>query len=117
MSVIRVGTGITSPVLIYQDEVPEEISSNPRSQSLFCESSGTGVSWHFPSGSSVDQFSFPSSEDFLQLIRPMDTQLLRNSMSALTNTSLNGLWSCRLNGDESGAIPVGIYSRGGGKRV
>ena len=34
---------------------------------------------------------------------------------ALTDAAANGLWTCRLNGGGSTAVPVGIYARGGGE--
>ena len=36
---------------------------------------------------------------------------------ALTSSAANGLWSCQLNAGFSTAVPVGIYTRGGGKCV
>ena len=105
------GTTITGPTLVYHDEVPRSVSSM-----VICRSAV--ALWHFPNGNSVDQFDATSNEDFLQLlvISTGTSRLIRHrEVSALTNTSLNGLWSCRLNGDESGAISVGIYSSGGGE--
>ena len=104
------GVAITEPVLIYHEEISKRISNS----TLVCN----GGQWYFPNGNTVDGFDFDrqSQTDFQQVPTDNTNRLIRTSrVSELTNTSLSGLWSCRLNGDESGAILVGIYSRGGGE--
>ena len=47
---------------------------------------------------------------------PSKAKLIANRPNdALTSKAGNGLWSCRLNAGFGGAVPVGIYARGGGK--
>ena len=112
VSVTWKGSVINGPKLIYHDEM----NDNP----LFCVSSSQSqVGWHYASGLLVSTFSMTNhyrqertstgkipSKAKLIAIRPNDP---------LTSTAGNGLWSCRLNGGFNGAVPVGIYARGGGK--
>ena len=51
-------------------------------------------------------FSTPPSVSRLTTNRPDE---------ALTSAAANGLWTCRLNGGISIAVPMGIYARGGGE--
>ena len=83
---------------------------------LFCVSSNQAqVGWHTASGQLVSTTNhyrqnrtatgeIPSRANLIA-VRPNDP---------LTSTAGNGLWSCRLNGGFPGAVPVGIYARGGG---
>ena len=74
-----------------------------------------GAFWHFPNGSLVDEFSDASYKYFTQLMLSADSRLQRNIAAPVpTEDDLNGLWTCRLRGNEAGAIPLGIYQRGGG---
>ena len=92
------------PIAIFHDEVPEVI--NPPSP--VCRSAG--ARWHFPNGNSV---STMAGGEFRQLVTPTAAALVRLvDASEITNHTFSGLWSCC---DESGAIPLGIYSRGGGE--
>ena len=107
------GDTISQPLLVYHDE----ITAFNGGGTLICQSETLMQGWHFPNGNSVNMAS-PDIGGFQQFTARTATVLYRNQDMPLTaNTSLNGLWSCRLNGDESGAIPVGIYSRGGGEWV
>ena len=95
MSVIRNGSTIIGPVLIFHDEI----------RSLFCQSSvDTGVAWHLPNGTTVGNFTpFEVPYQFISFA---------GMSSLLYNMEYNGLWSCRLSGDTGSAIPVGLYQRG-----
>ena len=105
---------INGPKLIYQDEMDDN--------QLLCVSSiQAQVSWHSPGGQFVSTAltsmtnyyrqkktatgEIPSKANLIA-VRPNDP---------LTSTAGNGLWSCRLNGGFGGAVPVGIYARGGGE--
>ena len=120
------GTTITSPVLIYQDEILVDptgvISTISSLPVLVCTSQDqTGVNWHLPGGDLVNiglPFSFSLSGDFNQFRSTAGTVsgLSRNRTDVVcTDAATNGLWTCRLNGEASGAVSVGIYARGGGK--
>ena len=105
------GSTITGPTLIFHDEIVRSFTSM-----MICRT--PGALWHFPNGNSVDQIvaKVDLNQDFQQLILRDTSRLIRiKDASELTNISLSGLWSCRLNGSESGATPIGIYSRGGGE--
>ena len=107
------GSVINGPKLIYQDEMNDN--------ELFCISSTqTRVGWHSAGGQLVSTTlsmtnhyrqkrtatgEIPSEANLIA-VRPNDP---------LTSTTDNGLWTCRLNGSSGGAVPVGIYARGGGK--
>ena len=101
------GVNITAAVLIYHDEVSTIAGDSP----LSCLERNQ-ASWYFPNGTIVDTFG-RMDRYFGQLVSVL---LLRNpnaNVGAPTgNDSSNGLWTCRLNGDENGAIPIGLYHRG-----
>ena len=114
VSVTWKGSVINDPKLIYQDEMNDN--------QLFCVSSDQAqVGWHSPGGHFVSTTSttnhyrqkrtatgeIPSRANLISIAnRPNDP---------LTSTAGNGLWSCRLNAGFGGAVPVGIYARGGGR--
>ena len=99
MSVIRNGSTITGPVLIFHDEI----------RSLFCHSSvDTGVAWHLPNGTTVGNFT----RNFTRFEVPYQIISFAGMSSLLYNMKYNGLWSCRLSGDTGSAISVGLYQRG-----
>ena len=48
---------------------------------------------------------------------PSVSRLSTNQPTEVNTRALaNGLWTCRLNGGVSGAVPVEIYARGGGEQ-
>ena len=99
-----------TPLMVYHDE----ISAFSGDDTLECRSDTFSQGWYFPNGNSVNFFTSDIS-GFQQFVIGPTAVLHRNPNVPLTaNTSLNGLWSCRAFGAENGAIPVGIYSRGGG---
>ena len=104
------GDSITGPVLIFHDELPKSFG-NP-DQQLSCMA--TNASWHLPNGTAVEEFG--ANTPFRQLTHRLRTSaiLLGNTVLELpTNrTTYNGLWTCRSNGEATGAIPVGIYEGG-----
>ena len=125
MSVTWNGSDITGPVLIYHDEIlvedtgPFTIGDPSRNGSLVCRhSSEAQVGWHTPNGSWVHGPSQLNNFDFKQIrtgddVTPSMSRLSLNREGIGHNDSFaNGLWSCRLNGQYSGAISVGIYGRG-----
>ena len=119
------GTTITSPVLIFQDELVRDDRTNVLANSMdgtvICRSENQAqVGWHFASGVLVSVTS--TTNHFRQRrtasnATPSVSRLTTNRPNE-TNTSAaaNGLWTCRLNGGFSTAVPVGIYARGGGEK-
>ena len=106
--VIFNGTIITGPTLIYRDEV----SRSAFVGNLFCSSSSDGASWHFPNGTAVG-FS-RGTDRFFQFQQRGSGLSLSHYLLGEELDSNNGLWTCRLNSSSNnGAIPVGIYQRGG----
>ncbi len=128
------GNTITSPVLIYSDEIPVDPSAttigDPNGPgALICRSEDRAtVSWHYVHGGIVRGPEFTDTFKAIGTgagVTPSLSQLLLNRVNAeITNPDLNGVWHCRLNGarqrdsqtnnryDEQ--INVGIFSRGGG---
>ena len=110
-SVVLYGVPITERRLLYHDEIP---TSQAMEDALRCISAG--ASWHFPNGSLVDELRDNTDKYFQQLMLSADSRLSRNILAPVpTEDNLNGLWTCRLRGNETGAIPLGIYQRGGSK--
>ena len=118
------GTAITGPVLIFKDELTRDDRSNvlatPMDSTMICRSENQAVvGWHFASGSFVSTLS--TTNHFRQMrtsssATPSVSRLTTNRPDeALTSAAANGLWTCRLNGGFSTAVPVGIYARGGGE--
>ena len=112
----RNGFTITGPVLIYQDELIQLVCRSEEAQFM----SGSSVGWHLPDSKQVNRSSTPSLGDFEQ------RRSISGNSSALSSTragivrtdaATNGLWTCRLNGLVRGAVPVGIYARGGGEHM
>ena len=110
VSVVLAEVPITEPRLLYHDEIPTSLI---REDALRCISAG--ASWHFPNGSLVDELSDTIDKYFTQRMLSAESRLSRNIAAPVpTEDDLNGLWTCRLRGNEAGAIPIGIYQRGGG---
>ena len=110
MSIVLETVPITEPRLLYHDEIPTSLLTQ---DALRCISAG--ASWHFPNGSLVDELSSTSDIYFQQLMLSAESRLNLNPAAPVpTEDDLNGLWTCRLRGNEAGAIPLGIYQRGGG---
>ena len=122
------GTAITGPVLIFQDELVRDDRTNvlatPVDGTVICRSENQAqVGWHLANGSIVQagttgnqlrQRRTSSSTTSTPSVSRLSTN---RSDGALTSTAANGLWTCRLNGGFTGAVPVGIYARGGGEIV
>ena len=105
------GSVINGPKLIYQDEMNDNL--------LECVSSiQAQVGWHYAGGQLVSTTSMTNhyrQERTSTGEIPSRAKLIANRPNdALTSTAGNGLWSCRLNAGFPGAVPVGIYARGGG---
>ena len=120
------GTTITSPVLIFQDELVRDDRTNdlatPRDGTVICRSENQAqVGWHFASGPLISTSS--TTNHFRQRrtstsATPSVSRLTTNKPDeALTSAAANGLWTCRLNGGLGTAVPVGIYARGGGEEL
>ena len=118
------GTTITGPVLIFQDELVRDNRTNvlatPMDGTVICRSENRApVSWQFVNGVLVSTLS--TTKHFRQRRTsssaiPSVSRLTTNKPDeALTSAEANGLWTCRLNGSFNGAVPVGIYARGGGE--
>ena len=118
------GTTITGPVLIFQDELVRDDRTNvlatPRDGTLICRSENQArVGWQFANGGLVQGIT---TDHFRQRrtatsATPSVSRLTTDRPDeALTSAGANGLWSCRLNGGFSTAVPVGIYARGGGEK-
>ena len=107
MSVVLETIPITERSLLYHDEIPTSII---RDAALRCISAG--ASWHFPNGSLVDESSGGIEGNyFQQLMLSAESRLTRNILAPVpTEDDLNGLWTCRLSGNETGAIPKELYS-------
>ena len=125
MTVTWNGTIITGPVLIFQDELVRDDRTNvlaaPLDGTVICRSDNQAqVGWQFANGVLVSRTS--TTNHFKQRgtgssATPSVSRLTTNRPDeANTSTAANGLWTCRLNGGFSTAVPVGIYARGGGER-
>ena len=124
MTVTWNDTTITGPVLIYQDEIIPDNRDNvqtdpPLDGTLICRhETQAQVGWHFANGQALSDTSI--TNHFRQrrtgiTATPSVSRLTTNQEDQpLENVIANGLWTCRLDGDFSSAIPVGIYVRGGG---
>ena len=107
-------------MLIYQDEIiPDNRDDPPLNGTLICRhETQAQVGWHFANGQALSSTS--TTNHFRQRrtgtsATPSVSRLTTNQEDQpLTNVIANGLWTCRLDGAVSGAIPVGIYVRGGG---
>ena len=132
MSVTWNGTVVTGPVFLYQDEILVDPLSSPgfhigdpnRNGALVCRSDDqAGVGWYTPiDKSSPDATSGEASTTNFKQIRgeqtdvPSLSRLSANASGiARDDGNSNGLWSCRLNGNTTTAIAVGIYGRGTGR--
>ena len=119
------GITITGPVLIFQDELVRDDRTNvlatPVDGTLICRSENQAqVGWHLANGNIVQGST--TNDHFRQRrtsssATPSVSRLTTNRPDeALTSAAANGLWTCRLNGASSTAVPVGIYARGGGEK-
>ena len=116
VTVTRNGFTITGPVLIYQDELIRLVCSSEEAQFM----SGSSVAWYLPDSKQVNASSTPSSGDFEQHRSISGNNSVLSSTRAgiaRIDAATNGLWTCRLNGLVRGAVPVGIYARGGGEHM
>ena len=112
------GTSITGPVLIYQDELVVDNSTDTTTTNgtLLCTSQDqAGVDWYSPAGVSIS-----GTGNFRQINLKTDSESVSRLSANREDVSndgdgANGLWTCRLNGSAPIPIPVGIYSRGGGE--
>ena len=120
------GSTITGPVtiLIFQDELVRDdrthVLATPVDGTVICRSENQAqVGWHFATGQLLQT---STTVHFRQRrtsssATPSVSRLTTNRPDeALTSAGANGLWSCRLNGGISTAVPVGIYARGGGEK-
>ena len=112
-------------MLIFQDELVRDDRTNvlatPVDGTLICRSENQAqVGWHFASGALI--YTSSTTNHFRQRrtsssATPSVSRLTTNRPDeALTSAEANGLWTCRLNGAGSTAVPVGIYARGGGEK-
>ena len=120
MTVTWNGTTISGPVLIYQDELVVDtrttVTGTPINGTLECRSNQATVGWHLANGQEV---SFSMSSDIRQIrtsigVTPSASRLTANKEDLRRADSLvNGLWTCRMNGNYNTPIPiaVGIYGR------
>ena len=132
MSVTWNGTVVTGPVFLYQDEILVDPLSFPgfdigdpnRKGALVCSSDDQArVGWYTPIGeSSPDVAPGAASTTNFKQIRgeqtdvPSLSRLSANASGIAHGDGIsNGLWSCRLNGNTTTAIAVGIYGRGTGR--
>ena len=117
------GTTISSPVLIYQDDIVTDnrdvLATPVMDGTLICRSENQArVGWHFANGGALT-----TSPDFhFRQIRteagvtPSVSRLSANGPNQMDPRDLaNGLWSCRLDSGVSGAVSVGVFVRGGGE--
>ena len=116
------GTG--NPWLIFHDEILnfEGLKLPNIERGLTCRSNTDfSARWHFTNG-----FPVPNSGDvfgpipFIQVLTgagavPSIAQLALTFSKEPNYTHSNGLFTCRLNGNEEGSIPVGVYVRGEGR--
>ena len=118
------GTTITGPALIFQDELVRDdrtdVLATPLDGTLICRSENMAtIGWYFANGGTV---STTSDFHFRQRqtgtgVTPSVSRLSTNQPTQVDTRALaNGLWTCRLNEGASGAVPVGIYARGGGEQ-
>ena len=118
------GTTVTGPVLIYQDELVSDNRDNVQTDpaldgTLICRHERMAqVGWHFANGGTLStntEFHFRQRRTETTATPSVSRLTTNQEDQPLENVIANGLWTCRLNGDFLGAIPVGIYIRGGGK--
>ena len=114
-------TTITSPVLIYHDEVltdtgpPYNVGDPDRPGALACRSTKKRAytTWYWPHDNFVPVPS--NGRDFHQVRTTQDNRISLLSRTAAytaaaaNGTNRNGLWTCRM-GDEW--IPIGLFRRG-----
>ena len=117
------GTTITDPVLIYQDEIISDNRDNvetdpPLDGTLICRhETQAQVGWHFANAQNLTtnpNFHFRQRRTGTTATPSVSRLTANQEDQPLENVAANGLWTCRLDGDFNGAIPVGIYIRGGG---
>ena len=110
-------------MLIFHDELVRDDRTNvlatPRDGTVICRSENQAqVGWHFVNTQLVSPISTTNhfrQRRTSQTATPSVSRLTTNRPDeALTSAAANGLWTCRLNGGFSTAVPVGIYARGGG---
>ncbi len=123
-------------MLIYSDEIfldsDTTIGDPNRPGALICRSEDRArVSWHYTRGqivrNAIDNDTFKQIRTGEGVTPSVSRLALNRENTEIPNTDLNGVWHCRLNGvnvkdshmnsryDEQ--INVGIFSRGGGKKL
>ena len=124
MTVTWNGSTISGPELIFQDELVRDDRTNvlatPVDGTVICRSENQAqVGWNLANGQTVQLST--TSDHFRQRrtnssATPSVSRLTTNRPDeALTSAAANGLWTCRLSVSLNGAVPVGIYARGGGE--
>ena len=95
---------MTRPLLIYHSEIPDTVTDN----GLICSHpTRTDVAWHLTNGVRLIQ----SGGTFNNIMSNGGRQAqIRRGTFNRDEASLDGLWTCRLNGGTgAGAFHVGIY--------
>ena len=125
VSVIWNGTVVTGPILIYHDEITDDLTTVPTIENsngpgdLVCRSENhEEARWRNPNGHSV-----PRSGNYRQVHSAAGVPSLSrlSTPNQLTGSDVNGLWICQVANSD---IPdqdilenfnyVGIYNRGSG---
>jgi hypothetical protein len=124
--VTKNGTLVSGPVFIYHDELMEffTLADNSTSDALVCHSTSNQTSlWHLENGEYVRRFQVGGADhgylpggpvtDVIQILHTpgMSRLMSRHDDRARNSELANGLITCRLDGAEEGAIPVGLYHR------
>ena len=136
MSLTFNGTAITSPRLIYHDEIVSDstiptVLNSDGPGDLVCRSDSIGLTfWRYPTGNTVPEIK---PGDFFTVRTPVAVPNYYPFLARLstidyldsTDSTINGLWICILGGIHTGNIEdsdviasyiyVGIYSRNSGE--
>ena len=127
VSVIWNGTTITGPILIYHDEITDDLTTVPTVGNsdgpgdLVCRSENhEAAHWRNPDGRTV-----PESGNYRQVDSDGVPSLSRLSTpNELTGSDFNGLWICHVTNSDTSLLErdildnfnyVGIYNRGDGE--
>ena len=113
LSAIWCGTTVSGPLLIFLHEIYSTSDSSSNSKNLSCISGA----WRYPNDTKVTNSSSSHIYQLSLLLGHMQNVLFRSSAHSQSDASLNGLWTCRRNGDFTTAIPVGLYQRGQGELI
>ena len=130
VSVTWGGTTLTGPTLIFHDELILDGTNPPpllvgdvnRQRALVCRSeTRIRASWRTTDGLIFSDTT--SRTGTIQQIRtdsntvPSLSRLSRGTTNVETDPDYNGLFTCRVNNDDTSFVHVGIYARGGGEEV